>query len=60
MNTPGIGRRNWGWRVRAEALNPWVSSRLRGLCELYRRLPEPAAGPATAHEDHAPPPTLRS
>ena len=39
MNMPGIGRNNWVWRVRAEALNPSVGNRLRGLAELYRRLP---------------------
>ena len=60
MNRPGLGRHNWGWRVRAEALNPWVSSRLHGLCELYRRLPEQGAPKGQAHDDQAPPPTLRA
>jgi len=38
MNTPGtMGGHNWTWRVRAEALNPYVSGRLRELTRTYRR-----------------------
>jgi 4-alpha-glucanotransferase len=37
MNTPGLGKHNWRWRVRAEAFNPGVAARLRGLVELYGR-----------------------
>ena len=39
MNTPGtMGSHNWAWRVRAEALNPDVSGRLRHITQTYRRL----------------------
>lgn len=39
MNTPGtMGSHNWAWRVRDEALNPDVSSRLRHITWTYRRL----------------------
>jgi hypothetical protein len=34
-----MGDFNWSWRVRREALNEGVSSRLRKLNELYGRLP---------------------
>jgi 4-alpha-glucanotransferase len=37
MNTPSTLGRNWVWRYRPEALNEWVSSRLRELVELYGR-----------------------
>lgn len=39
MNSPGtMGDHNWSWRVRAEALNDYVSSHLRELTHIYRRL----------------------
>ena len=38
MNTPGtVGDHNWSWRVRAEALNPYVSGKLREITRTYRR-----------------------
>lgn len=37
MNTPGVARGNWSWRVRADAFNPDVAARLRGLIDLYSR-----------------------
>ncbi len=38
MNAPGtMGPENWSWRVRAEALNPDVSSRLLRMTRTYRR-----------------------
>jgi 4-alpha-glucanotransferase len=37
MNTPSTLGRNWMWRYRPEALNEWVSSRLRELVDLYGR-----------------------
>ena len=38
MNTPGtVGEHNWTWRVRAEALNPYVSGKLREITRTYRR-----------------------
>ena len=38
MNTPGtVGDHNWSWRVRSEALNPYVSGRLREITRTYRR-----------------------
>lgn len=37
MNQPGLARDNWSWRVRADAFNDEVGSRLRSLCELYSR-----------------------
>ncbi|MGI6499142.1 MAG: 4-alpha-glucanotransferase [Oscillospiraceae bacterium] len=39
MNTPGtVGFPNWAWRVRGEALNAAVSSHLRHLTLVYRRM----------------------
>ncbi len=38
MNKPSSVSGNWAWRVRQEALNPEVSSRLKALAELYGRL----------------------
>jgi 4-alpha-glucanotransferase len=39
INTPStLGGRNWRWRVRPEALNDGVASRLRHVTALYRRL----------------------
>lgn len=37
MNTPGTVGGNWSWRVRGEAFNGSVSSRLRDFCRLYGR-----------------------
>ena len=38
MNTPGtMGDHNWSWRVRSEALNPYVSGKLREITRTYRR-----------------------
>ena len=37
MNTPSTLGGNWAWRYRSEALNEWVSSRLRELVDLYGR-----------------------
>ena len=38
MNAPGtMGKHNWSWRVRSEALNPHVADRLRKLTYIYRR-----------------------
>ncbi len=39
MNTPSVLGGNWAWRYRSEALNGWVSNRLRELVELYGRDP---------------------
>ena len=41
MNTPStLGGGNWAWRYRPEALNNWVSDRLRELVNLYGRDPK--------------------
>ncbi|MBN1219140.1 MAG: 4-alpha-glucanotransferase [Anaerolineae bacterium] len=40
MNTPSTLGGNWAWRYRPEALNGWVSNRLRELVDLYGRDPE--------------------
>ena len=38
MNTPGtMGDHNWTWRVREEALNPYVSGKMREITRTYRR-----------------------
>jgi 4-alpha-glucanotransferase len=37
MNQPGKGTGNWSWRVRADAFNDEVGTRLRTLCERYSR-----------------------
>lgn len=39
MNTPGEPGGNWGWRLRAEALNPGVAGGLRFFTSMYDRLP---------------------
>ena len=39
MNTPSTLGGNWTWRYRTEALNPWVSNRLKELVDLYGRDP---------------------
>ena len=40
MNTPSTLGGNWVWRYRPEALNPWLSNRLRELVDLYGRDPK--------------------
>jgi len=40
MNTPSTLGGNWAWRYRPEALNKWVSGRLRELVDLYGRNPK--------------------
>jgi len=39
MNTPSTLGGNWAWRYRPEALNDWVSTRLKELVNLYARDP---------------------
>jgi 4-alpha-glucanotransferase len=39
MNTPSTLGGNWAWRYRPEALNGWVSTRLKELVDLYGRDP---------------------
>ena len=40
MNTPSTsGAPNWCWRLKTGALTPDIATRLRGLTELYGRLP---------------------
>ena len=44
MNTPStLGAPNWCWRLKTGALTPDIATRLRGLTELYGRLPEQQA-----------------
>ncbi|HSN18938.1 MAG TPA: 4-alpha-glucanotransferase [Gammaproteobacteria bacterium] len=38
MNTPGTAEGNWRWRCPAEALDPALAQKLRGLLELYDRI----------------------
>ncbi|MBI4702504.1 MAG: 4-alpha-glucanotransferase [Deltaproteobacteria bacterium] len=44
MNTPGVALGNWRWRLGADALSAELAARLRALCELYGREPEPNSG----------------
>lgn len=37
MNTPGLAEGNWGWRVRVQAFNAPLASRLRQMAALYGR-----------------------
>ena len=37
MNTPGLAEGNWGWRVRVQAFNTSLASRLRQLATIYGR-----------------------
>ncbi|MFZ9887373.1 MAG: 4-alpha-glucanotransferase [Myxococcota bacterium] len=37
MNTPGLAKGNWGWRVRIDAFNDDVAGRLRTLAQMYDR-----------------------
>ncbi len=46
MNTPGTVGGNWSWRFGDGALTPALAARLRGLAQLYGRLP--ARGQAEA------------
>lgn len=39
MNRPGVAEGNWQWRFRANQLGQGHIDRLRGLTELYNRLP---------------------
>lgn len=43
MNFPGKTGGYWSWRYTDEMLNDFICHRLRGLTELYDRLPKPAA-----------------
>jgi 4-alpha-glucanotransferase len=47
MNLPASDRGNWNWRAPAGALTEDLSVRLRGLAEVYGRLPQRAAEPET-------------
>lgn len=40
MNVPAVADGNWSWRLREGQLNADHAARMRGLCALYRRLPE--------------------
>jgi 4-alpha-glucanotransferase len=39
MNMPGVAGGNWGWRARADALTDGLARRMRGLADIYGRLP---------------------
>ncbi|HTU45213.1 MAG TPA: 4-alpha-glucanotransferase [Bryobacteraceae bacterium] len=39
MNMPGVARGNWGWRMTGEAFRREYQERLRGLAEIYERVP---------------------
>ncbi|MFO0800135.1 MAG: 4-alpha-glucanotransferase [Gemmataceae bacterium] len=44
MNKPGVAAGNWQWRFRTEQFWPGAVDRLRGVTELFRRVPaEPEA-----------------
>lgn len=43
MNMPGEAAGNWGWRYRAEQLEPWIAPALREMSVLYGRMGEGAA-----------------
>ncbi len=44
MNRPGVGAGNWVWRVQPGDFGPTVVDRMRGVTQLYNRLPpEPKA-----------------
>lgn len=45
MNIPGVESGNWGWRVRGEAFNGGLASRLRHLGDIYGRTPRPPKAP---------------
>lgn len=47
MNVPGVAKGNWAWRM-LYGVAPWSTTRLRGLTELYGRLPEQQFPPQTA------------
>ncbi|MEM9776794.1 MAG: 4-alpha-glucanotransferase, partial [Chloroflexota bacterium] len=44
MNFPGKTGGYWSWRYTNEMLTEFIGHRLRGLTELYDRLPKPAGG----------------
>jgi len=39
MNIPGVAGGNWGWRMDTVALSSGLSTRMRGLAEVYGRIP---------------------
>ena len=39
MNKPGVPSGNWRWRFRMDQFHPGLIDRLRGLTELYNRVP---------------------
>ena len=39
FNRPGIGAGNWRWRLEPGQLTPELAGRLRGLAQIYSRLP---------------------
>jgi 4-alpha-glucanotransferase len=41
MNVPGLAEGNWGWRVRVQAFNTPLASRLRQLATIYGRARQP-------------------
>jgi 4-alpha-glucanotransferase len=44
MNRPGVAEGNWMWRVRPGDFKPDTIERVRGVTQLYNRLPpEPKA-----------------
>lgn len=42
MNTPGVATGNWRWRVRADQFWAGAVDRLRGVTQLYNRIPAEA------------------
>lgn len=45
MNTPGVSKGNWRWRLERQLMEPWIKSRLADLVWLYGRWPEPEKEP---------------
>lgn len=46
MNTPSTVGCNWKWRMLPGAYTDELAAKLRGLCELYRRVPKRSEKPA--------------
>ncbi len=53
MNVPGVAGGNWGWRFRAEALDPGLAYGLRLLTTTYGRLPSAKKQKSDVEEETA-------
>jgi 4-alpha-glucanotransferase len=58
MNRPGIAKGNWAWRMAERALTEPLAMRLRGLTQVYGRLPARSAADASVRRRPAREPAM--